>query len=161
MLFCSRYIYLRETFVLGMLPGPLPTWRPRWEDPGGSSLSSATFFGGTSQAFVPYVPWLKGFGMKKKQEKKQSGGGSLWRPKWSPQADFEPSKLEKSFWMIMYECYPLTIGKVFLPFKSSLWRIKKYILFSMCGSHEGYIPKNTVDGSEIPNNHLRCMKLCK
>ena len=101
LLFCSRYIYLRETFVLGMLstgpflPVPTQAGRPRWLQP-----IFSDFFWRNFTSLCSVCPLVEGFWDEKKQGKKQSGrGGSLWRPKWNPQPDFEPSKLEKSFWM--------------------------------------------------------------
>ena len=119
LLFCSRSIY----FSWDVVNGPLPTC----PDPGGKTQVAPAYL---QRLFLEelHKPLFR-MSLGPKAE-----GGSLWRPKWNPQPDFETSKLEKSFWMIPYECYPLTIGKVFLPFKSSLWR-KKSIYCSACALH--------------------------
>ena len=140
MLFCSRYIYLRETFVLGMLPGPLPTWRPRWKTQVAPAYLQRLFLEELHKPLFRMSLGWRVLGWKRNRRKNKAGGGvfedrnGVHKLIWAIQVGKE--LLDDYVWMLSTDNW-----EGFLPFKSSLWRIKKYILFSMCGSHEGLYTK--------------------
>ena len=136
LLFCSRYIYLRETFVLGMLStGPfLP------EDPGGKTQVAPAYLQRLflEELHKPLFRMSLGWrvlGRKKKQGKKQSGRGGVFEDRNGIHKLIlsHPSWKRESGWFCMNAIH-WQLGRFFFP--SSLHcGGSKSIYCSACAVH--------------------------